>query len=114
MIRRPPRSTLFPYTTLFRSKSGHDPHRPNQWRGLPVDGCFGSRSLLDEGHLSTTGVDLPVAVPVYEEDEQPQHDRPSDRVGKHAAGIESRVLRHREVDAWARDRVAGGLLAGGR
>src|SRR3712207_8867757 len=22
MIRRPPRSTLFPYTTLFRSKSG--------------------------------------------------------------------------------------------
>src|SRR3989441_4246806 len=25
MIRRPPRSTLFPYTTLFRSSSG--PHR---------------------------------------------------------------------------------------
>src|SRR5690242_21682489 len=24
MIRRPPRSTLFPYTTLFRSKSRHD------------------------------------------------------------------------------------------
>src|SRR3712207_9215615 len=23
MIRRPPRSTLFPYTTLFRSPSGH-------------------------------------------------------------------------------------------
>src|SRR3712207_7581018 len=23
MIRRPPRSTLFPYTTLFRSKWGH-------------------------------------------------------------------------------------------
>src|SRR5256885_8995627 len=23
MIRRPPRSTLFPYTTLFRSKSRH-------------------------------------------------------------------------------------------
>src|SRR6266508_2801744 len=23
MIRRPPRSTLFPYTTLFRSESGH-------------------------------------------------------------------------------------------
>src|SRR5215510_16420486 len=28
MIRRPPRSTLFPYTTLFRSLSGRDlgPH----------------------------------------------------------------------------------------
>src|SRR6202046_5823912 len=23
MIRRPPRSTLFPYTTLFRSRGGH-------------------------------------------------------------------------------------------
>src|SRR2546429_5190263 len=29
MIRRPPRSTLFPYTTLFRSPSGHGR------RGLP-------------------------------------------------------------------------------
>src|SRR2546430_7101969 len=27
MIRRPPRSTLFPYTTLFRSR------RPLRWRG---------------------------------------------------------------------------------
>src|SRR2546430_7025293 len=27
MIRRPPRSTLFPYTTLFRSSRGHP--RPN-------------------------------------------------------------------------------------
>src|SRR5688572_7845989 len=27
MIRRPPSSTLFPYTTLFRSSMGHSPHR---------------------------------------------------------------------------------------
>src|SRR5256885_13117427 len=26
MIRRPPRSTLFPYTTLFRSRRGGDRH----------------------------------------------------------------------------------------
>src|SRR5438445_9402266 len=26
MIRRPPRSTLFPYTTLFRSLPGHERH----------------------------------------------------------------------------------------
>src|SRR2546429_4984781 len=25
MIRRPPRSTLFPYTTLFRSRDGREP-----------------------------------------------------------------------------------------
>src|SRR2546430_10453773 len=29
MIRRPPRSTLFPYTTLFRSR-----HPPEKWRIL--------------------------------------------------------------------------------
>src|SRR3712207_8362178 len=27
MIRRPPRSTLFPYTTLFRSEAGSTRHR---------------------------------------------------------------------------------------
>src|SRR3712207_7090788 len=27
MIRRPPRSTLFPYTTLFRSPTGHGERR---------------------------------------------------------------------------------------
>src|SRR2546427_7447594 len=36
MIRRPPRSTLFPYTTLFRS---HELERPEQApRQLMVDG----------------------------------------------------------------------------
>src|SRR5438034_2570144 len=31
MIRRPPRSTLFPYTTLFRSvKAGQLPQRPRE------------------------------------------------------------------------------------
>src|SRR2546425_8849959 len=28
MIRRPPRSTLFPYTTLFRSLQRQHPHAP--------------------------------------------------------------------------------------
>src|SRR3712207_7159626 len=28
MIRRPPRSTLFPYTTLFRSALAERPHAP--------------------------------------------------------------------------------------
>src|SRR2546425_8115438 len=28
MIRRPPRSTLFPYTTLFPSHLAHDPPQP--------------------------------------------------------------------------------------
>src|SRR5258708_22128657 len=36
MIRRPPRSTLFPYTTLFRSRDG-DRH------GRAIDRCLFSR-----------------------------------------------------------------------
>src|SRR5256885_12576309 len=38
MIRRPPRSTLFPYTTLFRSAPGpghRDPYRRHRRRRLP-------------------------------------------------------------------------------
>src|SRR5215203_6993136 len=38
MIRRPPRSTLFPYTTLFRSKlaDGEPQHAERLQRGLHV------------------------------------------------------------------------------
>src|SRR6266496_4701885 len=43
MIRRPPRSTLFPYTTLFRSAS-----RPG-WRPRRPSPCTGPRS---EEHTS--------------------------------------------------------------
>src|SRR3712207_8687083 len=35
MIRRPPRSTLFPYTTLFRSL-GHGEHRSRAARAVTV------------------------------------------------------------------------------
>src|SRR5258708_18437351 len=46
MIRRPPRSTLFPYTTLFRSLPVLDrPHRK------PQHGCYFS-NLRSEEHTS--------------------------------------------------------------
>src|SRR5690348_17478926 len=38
MIRRPPRSTLFPYTTLFRSVRLSLPHAPGIYRMLRTDG----------------------------------------------------------------------------
>src|SRR2546430_15929114 len=60
MIRRPPRSTLFPYTTLFRSV---------HWEELPIalaptpggpdqDGCF-TGCVVEEGgrfHILYTGI----------------------------------------------------------
>src|SRR5256885_15346470 len=36
MIRRPPRSTLFPYTTLFRSTSTSLPPKPRHDEWIPV------------------------------------------------------------------------------
>src|SRR3712207_8508732 len=36
MIRRPPRSTLFPYTTLFRSQAGQVPLELPRGHVLPV------------------------------------------------------------------------------
>src|SRR5437016_8671748 len=59
MIRRPPRSTLFPYTTLFRS------NRPtNAWqcetttskgmtkRSIPLPRCAFCRTIRSEEHTS--------------------------------------------------------------
>src|SRR2546427_981073 len=57
MIRRPPRSTLFPYTTLFRSGQG-----PGVGLGI-VEGHDGfplfiaDLGLLDPGHLEQGHLD---------------------------------------------------------
>src|SRR6478735_4461044 len=54
MIRRPPRSTLFPYTTLFRSASGPSPWPP-RWSSMPTgDRCRWSdrkSTRLNSSHL---------------------------------------------------------------
>src|SRR2546422_8138546 len=54
MIRRPPRSTLFPYTTLFRSllqrrSSGRSSWKPHRFQLEEFPQCIslGSSSLLD-------------------------------------------------------------------
>src|SRR5687767_15447851 len=57
MIRRPPRSTLFPYTTLFRSARPRRARRaagcwvraPAQW---PAPPCAGRRTARSEEHTS--------------------------------------------------------------
>src|SRR3989442_8046160 len=49
MIRRPPRSTLFPYTTLFRSRSGRSSCAPSATAPPSPTGTCDSRS---EEHTS--------------------------------------------------------------
>src|SRR3712207_6902776 len=49
MIRRPPRSTLFPYTTLFRSCESHRDHCVQlSWRS---DGAFQRPAPLCDGRV---------------------------------------------------------------
>src|SRR3712207_8083438 len=61
MIRRPPRSTLFPYTTLFRSgRSGESAARG---RRIPADdgAAHGQRADLSGGECRRDGAGLGVS-----------------------------------------------------
>src|SRR3712207_6967360 len=53
MIRRPPRSTLFPYTTLFRSRSSGSSGAPGRPVGRgSANPSGGRRPSAREGHAS--------------------------------------------------------------
>src|SRR3989338_6750487 len=56
MIRRPPRSTLFPYTTLFRSARSHEDRRPAKRPSVVPCGAWRSEdrksTRLNSSHSS--------------------------------------------------------------
>src|SRR5439155_13395056 len=52
MIRRPPRSTLFPYTTLFRSPFRHIPKRRQQFAFVHAGDELDESELRSEEHTS--------------------------------------------------------------
>src|SRR3712207_9005614 len=61
MIRRPPRSTLFPYTTLFRSPAPKPGHIPPNYPGKSPATVFGAKprlQSLDEGWSSPAVVGI--------------------------------------------------------
>src|SRR2546426_5177422 len=83
MIRRPPRSTLFPYTTLFRSMVDHG----RRLLTAPVRGWYDcgkvdtlletNRHLLDQGRARIPAGPCPrctIVPPVYIEDGVTIHD----------------------------------------
>src|SRR3712207_7394590 len=80
MIRRPPRSTLFPYTTLFRSQA-----RPRR-RPLQLDV---ERAALLLGDLDHLPVD---AVAAWIRDDAVRLDRKSTRLNSSHANISYAVF----------------------
>src|SRR3712207_8205521 len=80
MIRRPPRSTLFPYTTLFRS-SPPDP------RSSPPKNCWPGRY---GSPISPTCTSCPSATPP--EVTPPPSDRKSTRLNSSHANISYAVF----------------------
>src|SRR3712207_8622999 len=75
MIRRPPRSTLFPYTTLFRSALAMEPHL-----GVDVKGEVDRSRALGQ----------PLHVALRREDED--QDRKSTRLNSSHANISYAVF----------------------
>src|SRR2546430_10237686 len=71
MIRRPPRSTLFPYTTLFRS------HRPEYFVRL--------KKLVEGGQVELVGGGCyePILVSIPPEDQREQITRLAAYLEKH-------------------------------
>src|SRR3712207_9285353 len=56
MIRRPPRSTLFPYTTLFRSLGSGAFDRPTHPTGATMSGAGAGNLLLDLRQVRALGL----------------------------------------------------------
>src|SRR3712207_8700329 len=76
MIRRPPRSTLFPYTTLFRSARQHERHRAGP---VPRGDARGAR-----GEVQAEALDHVAA------GDQQQERLPRRRSEEHTSELQSR------------------------
>src|SRR3712207_8970057 len=79
MIRRPPRSTLFPYTTLFRSEAGALVGDGDAQSGAVLDACGDAHGDLAGDALATR----PRAV-------GGGHGGGAPRSGEHTSEIQSR------------------------
>src|SRR3712207_6898886 len=88
MIRRPPRSTLFPYTTLFRSEP------PGQTGGVTISGAIGTVAGDIVGGDKITGATAEELVAVLEAHGvlQAAEDRKSTRLNSSHANISYAVF----------------------
>src|SRR3712207_8983202 len=86
MIRRPPRSTLFPYTTLFRSNTGHLLVVDAHGGAAPLPAFSFKQPLRLAEHLDESGAVSQVGVDALTE------DRKSTRLNSSHANISYAVF----------------------
>src|SRR3712207_8650915 len=79
MIRRPPRSTLFPYTTLFRSGDVVGQRRQDQ-----------QPDAADPGHRVEADVELVGDDVVAAGDRRHEEEREGHEIGEHTSELQSR------------------------
>src|SRR2546425_2104463 len=96
MIRRPPRSTLFPYTTLFRSR-----------RGDQVCDCESDR--WDRGCAG--GGDGAVTGSVWERGEERAREREACDV-EHQGLVQRRRLRGKQQRGWGKEHQRSNIRDG--
>src|SRR2546422_7113466 len=94
MIRRPPRSTLFPYTTLFRSGDRHRFGQAGERRTPHLDSAY------DEGQGVTD--------PASERCDGAETDRKSTRLNSSHGYISYAVFCFKKKKTW----IGGGQQAG--
>src|SRR3712207_6855807 len=93
MLRRPPRSTLFPYTTLFRSQPPQDLPGPLGAEDLPVREVVGDQRDLGERDSEPGGDgELPPGRAEEEERGPAGGDRKSTRLNSSHANISYAVF----------------------
>src|SRR2546429_6698309 len=108
MIRRPPRSTLFPYTTLFRSQFDGEPYfeglRELATNGIdkPVLNAFRMLGLLGEKRLPVTSSAAIPAIQIEQEGVRGQPDVDAIAAQKENE-VEVLVVNYHDDDVSAQD-----------
>src|SRR3712207_8386181 len=82
MIRRPPRSTLFPYTTLFRSPIFEE--KEVEWQPIGPPDEFPDDAYVPKVITETEGIGVVVQTTVY------VRRRNDDRSEEHTSELQSR------------------------
>src|SRR5687768_18195436 len=88
MVRPPPRSTLFPYTTLFRSNKRRRAHRI----GLEINWRYTNTDYLDDvSTVYKNPAELPSTTSAALSNRNPELTKQPERSEEHTSELQSRL-----------------------